>query len=78
MFFVVAEYWEIQPVIGLLIFFGKELLSKNIPIIKKEYIEKTNKFYEKHGGKKTILHICANNENHYSFRGRWLDEFQDL
>jgi len=36
-------------------FFGRKILSKNLPIIKEEYIEKTNKFYEKHGGKTIIL-----------------------
>jgi membrane-associated protein len=35
--------------------FGRKILSKNIPLIKEEYIERTNKFYEKHGGKTIIL-----------------------
>jgi membrane-associated protein len=43
-----ANYW-----IGH--FFGKKILSKNLPLIKEEYIEKTNNFYEKHGGKTIIL-----------------------
>ncbi|MFH1289588.1 MAG: DedA family protein [Patescibacteria group bacterium] len=43
-----ANYW-----IGH--FFGKKILSKNIPLIKKEHVDKTNKFYEKHGGKTIIL-----------------------
>lgn len=36
-------------------FFGEKLLSKNLPLIKKEHIEKTHKFYEKYGGKTIIL-----------------------
>lgn len=37
-------------------FFGKKLFSNpNSKIFKQEYLEKTNKFYEKHGGKTIIL-----------------------
>ena len=43
-----ANYW-----IGH--FLGEKILSKNIPLIKKEHVDKTNKFYEKHGGKTIIL-----------------------
>lgn len=36
-------------------FFGRKLLSMNIPFVKQEYIDRTNEFYEKHGGKTIIL-----------------------
>jgi len=37
-------------------FFGEKLFSNpNSKIFKQEYLEKTNKFYEKHGGKTIIL-----------------------
>lgn len=37
-------------------FFGQKLFSNpNSKIFKQEYLEKTNKFYEKHGGKTIIL-----------------------
>ena len=37
-------------------FFGKQLFSNpNSKIFKQKYIEKTNKFYEKHGGKTIII-----------------------
>lgn len=36
-------------------FLGEKLLQKNIPFMKQEYIDKTNAFYEKHGGKTIIL-----------------------
>jgi len=36
-------------------FSGDKILAKNSRFIKKENIEKTNKFYEKHGGKTIIL-----------------------
>lgn len=36
-------------------FFGDKILSKNIPLIKKEHVDKTTAFYEKHGGKTIIL-----------------------
>ncbi len=34
---------------------GEKILKMNSKIIKKEHIEKTHKFYEKHGGKTIIL-----------------------
>jgi membrane-associated protein len=43
-----ANYW-----IGH--FFGRKILSMNLPVIKQEHIDKTNEFYEKHGGKTIIL-----------------------
>ena len=43
-----ANYW-----IGH--FFGRKILSKNIPLIKEEHVDKTTAFYEKHGGKTIIL-----------------------
>ncbi|NMB56815.1 DedA family protein [Candidatus Beckwithbacteria bacterium] len=44
-----VNYW-----IGELL--GKKLLEKNkIPLIKKEHVEKTEKFFAKHGGKTIIL-----------------------
>lgn len=36
-------------------FSGEKILASNSRFIKKENIEKTNKFYEKHGGKTIIL-----------------------
>jgi membrane-associated protein len=36
-------------------FFGLKLFEMNIPFLKKEYLEKTEAFYEKHGGKTIIL-----------------------
>ncbi len=43
-----ANYW-----IGHSI--GPKAFSGNIPFLKKEYMDKTHKFYEKHGGKTIIL-----------------------
>jgi membrane-associated protein len=36
-------------------FIGVKLLERNIPFLKKEYIDRTNEFYEKYGGKTIIL-----------------------
>lgn len=36
-------------------FFGLKLFEMNIPFLKKEYLDKTHAFYEKHGGKTIIL-----------------------
>ena len=36
-------------------FFGQRLLAMNLPFLKAEYIERTNAFYAKHGGKTIIL-----------------------
>src|SRR3989344_4896864 len=36
-------------------FLGEKLFNKKIPFLKKEYLEKASKFYEKHGGKTIIL-----------------------
>jgi len=37
-------------------FFGQKIIeSKKVPFIKKEHIEKTQEFYEKHGGKTIVL-----------------------
>ena len=36
-------------------FFGRKVLAMNLPFVKPEYIERTNAFYEKHGGKTIIL-----------------------
>lgn len=36
-------------------FFGRKLLAMNLPFVKQEYIDQTNAFYEKHGGKTIIL-----------------------
>lgn len=43
-----ANYW-----IGN--FFGPKVFEKNIRFLKKEYLEKTHKFYEKHGGITIII-----------------------
>jgi len=34
---------------------GQKVYKKNYKLIKREYLEKTNKFYEKHGGKTLII-----------------------
>src|SRR3989344_4788419 len=36
-------------------FLGEKLFNKKIPFLKREYLEKANKFYEKHGAKTIIL-----------------------
>lgn len=36
-------------------FFGQRLLAMNLPFVKQEYIDRTNAFYAKHGGKTIIL-----------------------
>jgi len=36
-------------------FFGHKILEKNSRFIKREYIDKTHNFYEKHGGKTIII-----------------------
>ena len=36
-------------------YFGQWLLARNIPFLKQEYIDRTNAFYEKNGGKTIIL-----------------------
>jgi membrane-associated protein len=36
-------------------FIGAKLLERNIPFLKKEYIDRTYEFYEKYGGKTIIL-----------------------
>jgi len=36
-------------------FIGPRVFNENIRFLKKEYLEKTQKFYEKHGGKTIIL-----------------------
>ncbi len=36
-------------------FVGNKLLKMNLPFVKGEYIDRTNAFYEKHGGKAIIL-----------------------
>ena len=36
-------------------FLGQKLLSLNLPFVKQEYIDRTNEFYAKHGGKTIIL-----------------------
>lgn len=36
-------------------FIGTKLLDRNIPFLKKEYLDRTYAFYEKHGGKTIIL-----------------------
>lgn len=36
-------------------FFGHKILERNTRFIKKEYIDKTHNFYEKHGGKTIII-----------------------
>ncbi|MBL7829898.1 MAG: DedA family protein [Saprospiraceae bacterium] len=36
-------------------FVGKQVTERNVRFIKKEYIDRTEKFYEKHGGKALIM-----------------------
>ena len=36
-------------------FIGRKLLERNVPFLKKEYIDRTYEFYEKYGGKTIIL-----------------------
>jgi len=36
-------------------FIGQKLLERNVPFLKKEYIDRTYEFYEKYGGKTIIL-----------------------
>jgi membrane-associated protein len=36
-------------------YFGPKVFEKNIRFLKKEHLEKTHKFYEKHGGKTIII-----------------------
>jgi membrane-associated protein len=36
-------------------FIGQKLLERNLPFLKKEYIDRTYEFYEKYGGKTIIL-----------------------
>ena len=36
-------------------FLGKRVYEKNYKLIKREYLDKTHAFYEKHGGKTLII-----------------------
>lgn len=36
-------------------FFGERVFSENARVLKKEYLERTHRFFEKHGGKTIIL-----------------------
>lgn len=36
-------------------FIGRQLLARNLPFVKPEYLERTHQFYEKYGGKTIIL-----------------------